>query len=241
VSTLPGCNSSEFAMLWQAENGRIFYVQAPIVQWSTNEATIQLLPEGSEDESFLAGLQPSRDPVIIGHGHRVGICHVVDNRYMFESGKAAFSLRVAVQRSDFTPPIEVALGSTSADKLAELRARRLLLNENPYVESRDINAITQELFIEGQDTVIRIQRSPFPDLYRQFGSNPGRFLGIAWISAVVQLKLSACVVEVVTLQLSSIKLGISTQLNVSFRGRRKKQYQNRPPYEMSIEGICALT
>lgn len=227
-------------MLWHTGNNQVFYVPAPSVQWSSHEADIHLMPEGPEDESFLNALQPSRDALIIGHGHRVGICHVVDNGYMYENGRATYSLRASVQRTDFTPSMEVALGSTSADKLAELRARRLLLNENPYVPSRDINAITHELFVGGQGTFFKVQESSFPGLYRQFGSDAQRFLGIAWITAVVQLKLSACVVEVVTLQLGLIRQGVSMGLNLAFRGRRKKQYQDRPPYEMSIEGTCPL-
>jgi len=240
VSTPSGCSSSKFAMLWQTADNQVDYVPAFSVEWSTNEARLHLLPEGGEDESFLNSLQPSRNSLVIAHGHRVGICQITDNKYSFVGGRANFSLTAAVQRTDFTPSIEVALGGTSADRLGEMRARRLLLNENPYVESRDINAITDELFISGQDTFVRVQFSPFPRLYTQFGSDPGRFLEIAWICAAAQLKLSACVVDIVSLQLGLIRSGVSMGLTVSFKGRRKKKYVNRPAYEMSIEGTCSL-
>jgi hypothetical protein len=228
-------------MIWHRENNGIVYAPAEAVDWSIHEASLVLAPDSPEDQSFLAGLQPSTGALIIGHGHRVGICEVLENRYTYGAGAARFVLRVRVRRSDFTPPIEMSLGGTSADKLAEMRARRLLLNEKPYVETRDINTITEEIFIQGQETVVQVTNSPFPELYQHFGSDPTKFLSVAWITAAAYLKLSACVVEVVTLQLSLIRMGVPLGLNVSFKGRRKKQYQNRPAHEVIVEGTCGLT
>jgi hypothetical protein len=235
VSVFQPCDSSEFAMLWQTELNQIVYVPASSVQWSSHDAELLVQPEGPADESLLSAMQPSQ-PVIIGYKYHVAVCDLLENKYSYEAKETRFWLRAAIRRSDFTPSMEVALGGTSADKLAEMRARRVLLNENPFVETRDINAITRELFISGQGTVIRVRHSPFPHLYKQFGSSPIRFLGIAWINAVVQLKLSACVAEVIELQL--ILSGAS--LNVSFRGTRRKQFRDSPPYEIRVHGVCSL-
>lgn len=232
---------SDLAMIWHRENNGIVYVRAEAVDWGIHEANLVLAPDTPEDQSFLVGLQPSAGTLIIAHGHRVGICDVLENRYTYGEGGARFVLRAVVRRSDFTPSIEMSLGGTSADNLAEMRARRLLLNENPYVESRDINAITEEIFIRGQETVVQVAKSPFPELYQHFGSDPTKFLSVAWITAAAYLKLSACVIEVVILQLSLIRMGVPVGLNVSFKGRRKKQYQNRPPHEVIVEGTCNLT
>jgi hypothetical protein len=223
-------------MLWQTNVNHILYAPARRVEWSSQEVDLVVEPEGPLDQSFLEAMQPSSSRIVIGHGRRVGICELLENKYSYEEKKTAFWLRAAVRVTDFSPSIEVALGGTSADKLAELRARRLLLNENPYVETRDINAITRELFIAGQDTKLRIQLSAFPLLYAQFGSSPLRFLGIAWIDAVVRLKLSACVSEVLELDLALSE----TNLSVSFWGRRRQQYQNRPAFEMRFRGNCPL-
>lgn len=229
-------DSSEYTLLWLPASQGIYYVPATRVEWSTQEVQIALSPEDATDESFLAELLPSPEDIIVGYGYRVGICSIRDNRFTFEAGQRHFDLKLSVKRSDFEPSLEMSFGSTSADKLAELRARRLLLNENPAVESRDINVITRELFIRGMETIVRVERSPFPALFQQFGARPDRFLQIAWIAAVVQLKLSACVAEVVRLRLSLNE----PHLNVSFIGRRKKQFQNSPPYEIQIEGSCTL-
>jgi hypothetical protein len=237
VSYLQTCNSSEFAMLWQTELSQVVYVPAVRVNWSSQEADLLLEPEGPADESFLTAMQPSSGRTIIGYKYHVGICELLENKFSYEDKQTRLWLRAAVRRADFIPPTEVALGGTSADKLAEMRARRLLLNENPYVESRDINAITRELFIGGQGTVVRVQQSPFPQLYMQYGSSPAQFLGIAWIHAIVLLKLSACVADVTELQLTLL----GNSLNVSFNGRRSKQYRDRPPYEIQIRGACLLS
>ena len=237
MSTFQPCNSSEFAMLWQTELNRVLYVPAASVEWATQNVELLVEPEGIADESFLTAMHPSSGSMIIGYKYHVGICELLQNKYSYESKKTRFWLKAAVRRTDFAPSMEVALGGTSADKLAEMRARRLLLNENPYVETKDINAITRELFISGQGTMLRVQRSPFPELYKQYGSSPTQFLGIAWVHAAVQLRLSACVAEVIELQLTLS----NTSLSVFFRGTRKKQYRDSPPYEIRVQGICSLT
>jgi hypothetical protein len=61
--------------------------------------------------------------------------------------------------------------------------------------SEDLNRVTEEIFVRGQGTELAILRSPFPALFKQYGDTPDRFLGFAWISAVFQLKLSACLAE----------------------------------------------
>lgn len=230
-------DSSEYAILWLTRMQQIRYLPAVTVQWGAQQADLTLIPEDSSDEAALASVGPSPEPVIIGYRHWLGICRVTENRFVSEMGRKSFHLRVAIERSDFTPSIEMGLGGTSADKLAELRTRRLLLNENPAVESRDINVVTRELFLGGQDTVVRVQKSPFPDLFKAFHSTPERFLEIAWIQAAASLKLSACVVEIVALELT-LK---GNTLDVKFHGRRRKQFQNRPPYEIQVNGSCALS
>jgi len=228
--------TSEYALIWPSETQQTLYVQAKRVEWASEQADLVLDPEDASDESFLASLHPSSDTIIVGCGHQVGLCNTVENRFVFDGLKKQFHLKFAIRRADFIPSLEVSLGSTSADRLAELRARRILLNENPAVESRDINVITKELFLGGMDSLVRVGKSPFPTLFEKFGSVPDRFLQIAWINAIVLLKLSGCVAQVTRLKLTLRE----ASLDVLFSGRRKKQFQNKPPYEIHVEGSCPL-
>lgn len=229
-------DTSRFAFVWQVGAENVLYPPAVTVQWTEHQADLVLEPETAIEESLLAALRPNSEAVFIGYGHRVAMCEVLYNGYMVENGLKRFHLKFYVRQTDFTPSLEMALGGTSADSLAEMRARRLLLNENPAVQSRDINAITRELFIGGQNTVMRVERSRFPELFAQFRQDREKFLEIAWISAAVQLKLSACVAEILELGLRFA----GTDLDVRFWGKRKKQFQNRPASEIRIQGTCQL-
>jgi hypothetical protein len=132
--------------------------------------------------------------------------------------------------------MEMGFGSIGIDQLAEMRARRLLLNEYPVRETNDLNEVTKDLFIGGQGTMIRIQGSTFPALYQNFGIDPTKFLQIAWIEAATLLVMSNCVTEVIELKLRLVL----DALEISFRGRRRRQYVNNDPYEITIRGVCKL-
>jgi len=73
-------------------------------------------------------------------------------------------------------------------------------------------------------------------LFQTFGHEPKRFLEIAWIDTVIRLKLSACVVEVIGLRM---ELEHDT-VDIEFHGRRRKEYTNRPGYEIRLQGKCRL-
>jgi hypothetical protein len=132
--------------------------------------------------------------------------------------------------------MEINLGNTSADELAEIRGRRLLLDEKPAQESSDINEVTREVFVRGLESLVRIKRSPFPTLFRQYGDQPEKFLAIGWVYAATMLRLSNVVEHVLRLRLSLT----GNTLEVDFAGTRKQVYQNRPPHEVNIKGKCVL-
>jgi hypothetical protein len=71
-------------------------------------------------------------------------------------------------------------------------------------------------------TALQATASPFPGLYRQYGTRPTRFLEIAWIIAEVTLKSTGVVIEVAALELTLD----GPQLRVTFSGRRRKQFTN---------------
>jgi len=137
--------------------------------------------------------------------------------------------------NDFISSIEPGIGGTSADELAEQRARRLLLNENPAKDTRDLNQVFREVIVRGQG-LIHIEKSPFPILFQHYGSNPQRFVEIAWIVAMMQLRLSGTIAQVERMVFALEGTG----LNVDFIGRRHKKYSNAPAPKMSIQGTCSL-
>jgi hypothetical protein len=103
-------------------------------------------------------------------------------------------------RTEFSKDLEMGTSSTTADEFAEKRVRRLLLNENPMSGKSPkenfvglANEMMSENLVQGLNSVVKIEHSPFLDLYPAFGHDPQSFIEIAWIAAVTDLKLSAAV------------------------------------------------
>jgi hypothetical protein len=99
-----------------------------------------------------------------------------------------------------------------------------------------MNQILREVLLRGQG-IIRIERSPFPILFQHYGSNPQRFVEIAWILAMMQLKLSGTVAQVERM-IFDLE---STKLRVNFVGVRQKKYINAPAARISVQGACELS
>ncbi|HTD24827.1 MAG TPA: hypothetical protein VK738_19395 [Terriglobales bacterium] len=236
--------SSKYSLLLLMQANMVLYLPVLEAYWVAEEMSEQisfsLYPEDDADFSLLQTIRPGLE-LIVAYSYKVAACEVLQNSFHKQTSEGKFvehfSLKLKITRSDFTPAVEVGFSSTSSDRLAEMRARRLLLNENPATETTDINAIMREVVLRGQGTLVQVEKSTFPQLFQQFGSNPDRFLEITWINAVAQLKLSACVADVRKLELRLQ----GTILHVLFVGTRKPQFSHTSPYEMRIEGTCALS
>lgn len=232
------CDLSPRALIQDAENDIISFIPVAKSSWGGGTISLLLEPDDSTDAPFLSSLITAAGKrIVAGYQHNLAIASIVGATHITERGKSQWELRLDENRAEFSPSIEMGFSGTSADELAEARARRLLLNENPSKESRDINEITRELFVQGMETVVRVERSPFPVIYQHYRSDPKRFLEIAWILAVTQLKLSGAVAQVEKLRLA-LTAGV---LEIDFVGRRLKPYVNAPAYLMRIQGICRLT
>ena len=96
--------------------------------------------------------------------------------------------------------------------------------------------MTRETMIRGQQTEIMIEQSSFPGLFRLFGEKPSLFVEAAWIAAMLELKMSATVERV-----SRLELTLSgDNLEVVFAGQRRKEYSNRPAFQVEVSGTCRL-
>lgn len=137
--------------------------------------------------------------------------------------------------------MEMSFSGVSADKLAELRARRILLNEqlpNRTAGSQldFINHSLMDQFVVGFDGQLKATESPIPKLYGQLSAQPDLFLAIARLASAMFLSLSNTV-EVI----NRLDLHLSgTQLHVDFAGRRAKKYMNVDPPGIEVKGILDL-
>ncbi len=98
------------------------------------------------------------------------------------------------------------------------------------------NEAMSESLVQGLNSIVKIQRSSFIDLYTDFGTNPIKLVEIAWISAVADLKLSAAVEHIDHLPLELDR----NILNVDFSDCRHRKYVNVSPYEVKVKGSMTL-
>lgn len=236
-SEIASCKSSRLVALRITDEETIAFLPVVQAHWGQEEISLVLDSEDGEDRAILDGLRLRQDDVIAAYETNVAVCGVAAVSYITEPGKKLWSVKLQVKKFDFSVPMEMSFSNTSSEELAVKRARRLLLNDNPEQESEDLNKLTEELFISGLDTTAQIKRSPFPSIFEKYRNDPMRFLEIAWIVAVMQLKLSATVAEIRQLELS---LQGEAVLTVKFWGRRHRKYQNVAPYDVKVEGHCLL-
>lgn len=236
IENINKITSSPLALILRTEIKTIGYVPVVNSRWGTKEISLLLEPDDPTDGPFLDGLRTSDSKVYVAYNTNVALCSVIESVHINEAGRNRWDLRLRVEDSEFRPSLEMGTSTTSVDEFAIIRARRLLLNEEPAKDTRDLNRVMHEIFVGGHGTELAIKKSPFPHLFQQNESDPQRFLEIAWIFAIFQLKLSATVSEILRLELALN----GASLEIQFLGKRRKEYDNVPPAEIKIEGVCPL-
>jgi len=218
----------------------------PLVQESSWSDTIELtvLADTSEVEAFFSRLRGHKEHLVVAYGFDVAIAKLASLNRAVSGGNALWKATFEPSRTEFSSDVEVGTSSTTADEFAEKRVRRLLLNENPMsFNSRKedfvglANEAMRENLVLGLNSVVKIEHSPFLDLFPNFGRDPKSFLEIAWITAVTDLELSAAVEQIhhLALELDGDSMAID------FAGRRHRKYVNVPPYEIKVQGTLRIT
>ena len=250
-------NRGEFALL-RPEDGRLHFVPFRNSSWDSTEISLEFIPESSEQTAFLRSLRENLSNRFAG-----------EYRFAFALGEDATWVSprdIAQTTSDSQTVWEVVLGKSSSeqnvnffdsttfngispDQFAQMRTRRLLLNDkqtaiNPLSNTvNQLNQATLEMYIRGEDasqhgTRLQVLESPIPYIYRSYGQTVWRFQKFARLASVLYLKLSNTVEDVLQLDLELLN---QQQLQVRFKGRRPRQYTNVDPYMIEVEGICPLS
>lgn len=230
------CELSPRAYLSAPELQRIEFPKLLDCEWGANIA-LSVVPSDAGTEAFYAGLRGHSKALVVAYGFDVAVASVRSAARKISDGIAYWNLILTPEETSFTSFMEMGTGTTSADQLAELRARRILLNENPYTETKteslaeSLNSAMTESLIRGADSRLKILGSDFPIMYEGIG-NDQVFLEAAWIKAAADLKLSGSVERIERLVLSLQ----SSRLQVDFVGYRQRKFSNVDPYRMQIAG-----
>ncbi|WP_165248075.1 hypothetical protein [Paludisphaera soli] len=226
------------------------FFNAKSVRQSGSILTVVVPSNGSEDDAALQAIRAPRRgrDDSIAYAHRNDALIVAVEHVESESAGEGLDWTVRLRPKD----IEYGGRSTesatqvdgrhfTADDIAELRARRILLNDPPPPtnEHRHFDdAALLEIFIQGTGAHLPVERCIIRDLYSQFSSDPALYLRLARLAAIFALKAGDVVEQVTRLALGPIADG---GVQVAFRGRRRKKYTNRDPHVIEFEGVCPLS
>ena len=244
----------EFA-LFRTEDGKLYFIPFQNAHWDSTEISLELLPESSEDAAFLHSLRnnlgnlvPLRNTFAFALGDHAAWVNPQDIGQNISGSQTVWKVIMKEDNSGQHENLfgDVTFNNITPDQIAEMRARRILLDEKleelpEHFQNRTgmlglLNQTTLEMFIR-EGNRFQIPESTIPFLYRSVGQSVGRFEKFARLILVLHLKLSGTIADVLQLDL---KLLNPEQLQVKFQGRRPQRYTNVEPFIIQVDGICPL-
>lgn len=250
-------------VLLRSENGIPYFIPFQKVCWNAMEISLTLCPTSSEQTAFLSSL-------------RTRLHNVPDGSSIDQLGTIAFAhqedaawvkLREVTQISTESETVwevhlkeetvnsaykhrtePVILTQLTLEQIADLRAKRLLLDEKLDAASSSLTQTTvfDQMLLEAQirgelssqyGNRLQALSSPIPELYQYFRNTPERFKKFARLISVLYLKLSNTIDDILQLD---VELLNSAELQIKFRGRRSQSDVNEDPIFLEFEGICSL-
>lgn len=205
------------------------------------ELNIILNPQTASDASFISSLKNSSKTLSLAFGNYAFLVDVKSIIQRLVPINETWILTLIPREIDNGIYMEASVGNMSADDIAMLRAKRILLNETlDSIEQFKYDGHNRDfvdIFIKGNNNHISITKSPFPDLYTQFKDDISYYLSAAHLIGVLFLKMSGVVEHIYRLDLAMIN---NNEMRVDFVGIRHKKYSNEDPFRISVSGICHL-
>ena len=250
-------------VLLRSENGIPYFIPFQKVCWNAMEISLTLCPTSSEQTAFLSSLRTRLRDVPDGSSidqlGAIAFAHQEDAAWVklrevtqiSTESETVWEIRlkeetVSSAYKHRTEP--VILTQLTLDQIADLRAKRLLLDEKLDAASLSLTQTTvfDQMLLEAQirgelssqyGNRLQALTSPIPQLYQHYRNTPERFKKFARLISVMYLKLSSTVEDILQLD---IELLHSAELQIKFRGRRSQSDVNEDPTFLEFEGVCSL-
>ena len=188
----------DFALL-RPDDGQLYFLPFQNARWDSTDISLELLPESSEEEALLRTWRESinsmfdRKPILaFALGDDAAWVSPQEVVQTMAGSKVVWKVvlkkRNPTQNEDFFG--NTTFANISPDRIAEMRARRLLLDEKLEAVTSSLNQpnlmnqATLELFIRGMGSSCQVLQSPLPDLYQSFGQTRRRFEKFARLVSV---------------------------------------------------------
>ena len=233
-------------VLFRPENGNQYFVPFREASWDSTGIALEILPESSEQTSFLRSLRNNlgdrfaRDIFAFALQEDAAWVSPLKADQTTSGSKTVWKvvLEEDITGQDASFFNEIAANNISSDQIAEMRARRILLNEKLNLSDQEmLEPFIRGLDLSGPESNLQVLESPIPSLYRSFGEMTKAFRKFARLVLVLYLKLSNTVDDILQLDLEILN---PKQLQIDFKGRRPKIYINVEPSILEVNGICPL-
>jgi hypothetical protein len=218
-------------------------------QRGDGEIKVQIPSKDAEGDAKIRALKPERNwgsqPVAFAHRNDGFIVRVLDVESESLGDRASWILTLKADPMEYGGGMMHDMGlqadgrSYSADDIAEMRARRLLLNENPAGISRrhGTGIGLLESFIQGTSSNYPVKSCIFERFSGDLRIEPIRAMQKARLAAIYALKASQVFEQITEFRLGPIENG---KLHVKCRGKRRAQFTNQEATVIEIEGEYAL-
>lgn len=231
--------------------GHPLFFEATRVESSETSISMSLLAVDHRQAASIGSLRTSTrgQPIAVAFGTTALWARVVSVKQVVERGGEAWELALqpdenANRRSNVLT--EYSFNNYSPDYIAELRARRILLDEKlPEalgVGRGGISNLDAGLLAHavegGYGSRIQVKDSPFPSLFTGLKGDADEVLAAAKLYAVLLLLLTNTVERIPRLEL---RMKGKAKLAVKFEGQRTARYSNQPAPVIKVEGVCELT
>lgn len=250
-------------VLFRSIEGQYYFIPYEKVCWNSTEISLTLCPNTSTQVAFLSRLRTrlrdvpdgssidQLEAIAFAHQENAAWVKLREVAQISTGCETVWELRlkeetVASAYKNRTEP--VILEQMTLDQVADMRAKRLLLDEkledaNPAVMQTTVfDQMLLETQIRGElssqyGNRLQALASPIPELYQYFRKTPERFKKFARLISVLYLKLSKTVDDILQLD---IELLDSAALNIKFKGQRAPLNINEEPTFLEFEGDCPL-
>lgn len=209
---------------------------------------IEVPVQHASDDASLTALSASRSPQPYAHGNDAAMVSIQDARRTSSDQGAAWALKLKVSTA-FGTDFMSETGTTgySADDIANLRARRILLGEASRsvpigehgfpVDQLAADNLMLNMLVTGISTPVKVERAALVELAEKVDPSTPGFLQVGRLSAVYYLLGSNTVGSILDLTFRFVR---PREVHVSFHGRRPKFYSNMEPPVINVEGVCKL-
>lgn len=201
---------------------------------------LTIISDNAQDSAFLDGLRTQKGAnLFITYNLQCLSTRINLVTQSIENGKEVWKVNLIPE--DLNLPHEVALPYLTSDQIAEIRAKRILLNENLPSSNIPLNDAIRDAFITGISNIIKLELYIPSALYKQEGQkvsfNKEFFLAEIKLLLVQSLILSNTVEYIFTLDLQFVS---DSQISVKFEGKRARVYSNVATPIIKVEGVGNL-